>query len=430
MTAADERGDDRLRRLLGGPELAALRGRLRARYERGKADGVFTLTALNAAERAALERLLGRAARAAGSMRLSVAELDAAVARAGLARDFRAALELLDGPLVDRKAERFARKEAWSAVLARVSESRLRAVVAEVDGAALVKRLARGDHDLGFELLERAERVLARLPARGTPLAQLAAETLGDAHALDAAQPVATLVLRAIGADTLDPPSMEEAEALGSLPRDRRREQWARAGVTVNELGAPALCLNLCASGDAVAADLAARGARSGEPLHLSLRVLLRSVPRWDVAGRTVCVCENPSIVAVAADRLGTRAAPLVCTDGMPGAAQQTLLRQLGQAGAKLLYHGDFDWPGIAIGNFVAREFGALPWRFSAADYRAASFAAALPLTGRSVTAAWDPELAGAMLERGAAVHEEAVVESLIVDLASLARASCQPFDR
>ncbi|HET8696475.1 MAG TPA: TIGR02679 family protein, partial [Gammaproteobacteria bacterium] len=404
-------------RLLGGAELAPLRGRLRARYERGKADGVFTLTALNAAERAALERLLGKGARGAGSMRLSVAELDAAVARAGLARDFRAALEQLDGPLVDRKAERFARTAAWSEVLACVSDSRLRAVVTRVQGAALVKRLARGDHALGRELLDRAQRVLARLPADGTPLAQLAAETLGDAHALDAAQPVATVVLRALGADALEESSAAEAEALGMLPRDRRREQWARAGVTVNELGAPALCLNLCASGDTVAADLVARGARSGEPLHLSLRVLLRSVPRWDVAGRTVYVCENPSIVAVAADRLGVRAAPLVCTDGMPGAAQQILLRQLVHAGARLLYHGDFDWPGIAIGNFVARAFGALPWRFSAADYRAASFAAGLPLSGRSVTAAWDAELAGAMLERGAAVHEEAVVESLCLDL-------------
>ena len=43
----------------------------------------------------------------------------------------------------------------------------------------------------------------------------------------------------------------------------------------------------------------------------------------------------------------------------MPGAAQQTLMRQLVASGARLAYHGDFDWAGIRIGNFVMRELGA-----------------------------------------------------------------------
>ena len=74
----------------------------------------------------------------------------------------------------------------------------------------------------------------------------------------------------------------------------------------------------------------------SGEPVHLSLRRLLRRPPPWDVAGREVFVCENPNIVAIAADRLGTTCAPLACTDGMPFAAQQTLLAQLAASGARL----------------------------------------------------------------------------------------------
>ena len=101
-----------------------------------------------------------------------------------------------------------------------------------------------------------------------------------------------------------------------------------------------------------------------GEPVHLSLRSLLRRPPTWHVAQRDVFVCENPNIVAIAADRLGAACAPLACTDGMPSAAQQTLLAQLAAAGARLRYHGDFDWPGLVIGNFVMREFGAEPWRF------------------------------------------------------------------
>jgi hypothetical protein len=38
-------------------------------------------------------------------------------------------------------------------------------------------------------------------------------------------------------------------------------------------------------------------------------------------------------------------------------------------AGGRLRYHGDFDWAGLAIGNFVMREFGAEPWRFKTTDY-------------------------------------------------------------
>jgi Protein of unknown function C-terminus (DUF2399) len=54
----------------------------------------------------------------------------------------------------------------------------------------------------------------------------------------------------------------------------------------------------------------------------------------------------------------------------MPSAAQQTLLAQLAAAGAgaRLRYHGDFDWAGLVIGNFVMREFGAEPWRFGATN--------------------------------------------------------------
>lgn len=101
-----------------------------------------------------------------------------------------------------------------------------------------------------------------------------------------------------------------------------------------------------------------------GEPGYLSLRRLLRSPPAWAVADVTVYVCENPNLMAIAADRVGARCAPLVCTDGMPAAAQRTLLAQLAQAGARLRYHGDFDWAGLRIANHVMRTWEARPWRF------------------------------------------------------------------
>jgi len=210
-------------------------------------------------------------------------------------------------------------------------------------------------------------------------------------------------------------PSHEAVEpAALQDPEESFRERWARLGVTVNALSLPALCLNL----PIMDPDLVHP---AGEPVHLSLRRLLRRPPAWAVAGRDVFVCENPDIVAIAADRLGSTSAPLVCTDGMPSAAQQTLLEQLAAAGARLRYHGDFDWGGLTIGNFVMREFGAEPWRFGKTDYLAAAAKHGIALRGaRPVVAQWDDGLAGTMADRGVVVHEEGVAEMLMMDLATI----------
>lgn len=396
---------ERLRRLLGGSELEALRQRLRSRYERGEQHDGFTLAGLSAAERRALEGLTGRSFRAAGSMRLRTSELDAALSRAGIAPSLRRALELLDGAIYDRKAHRETRERAWAEVLAQAGEPRLEALIGTPSGVALLKRLAGGDPRAAQSLLRSSRRVLERLPERGMPLAQLAALTLGDAHALDAGSAVATLVLRSSAVCAMEEDRVE-----------RPREHWARLGVTVNELAAPALCLNLPVQRSVEPA--ASVMLSVGEPIHLSLRRLLRDPPAWAVGDRDVFVCENPSIVAIAADRLGSSSAPLVCTDGMPSAAQRTLLSQLAEAGAHLRYHGDFDWPGLTIGNFIMRALGAQPWRFTADDYLAACQGAASGLAaGERIEAQWDPDLADAMAERALAIHEEAVAEGLLEDL-------------
>lgn len=400
----DRTGHERLRRLLGGPELEPLRRRLRSRYERSEHSDAFTLAGLSGTERRALEGLTGRSVRAAGSMRLRVSELDSALSRAGIAPSLRCALELLDGPIRDRKAQRQALERSWSEVLSQVRDARVEALVNTSTGAGLLKRLAGGDPRVADSLLTQTQRVLERLPERGMPLAQLAALVLGDAHALDSGSPVASLVLRASAGDRTDEDRTE-----------RPREQWARLGVTVNELAAPALCLNLPVHRSGEPARWL--GHLASEPVHLSLRKLLGDPPAWAVSDRDVFVCENPSIVAIAADRLGASSAPLICTDGMPSAAQRTLISQLAAAGARLRYHGDFDWPGLTIGNFVTGALGAQPWRFGADDYLAACQGRESRLSGGRVEAGWDPRLAAAMVDRGLAVHEEAVAEILLDDL-------------
>jgi len=154
---------------------------------------------------------------------------------------------------------------------------------------------------------------------------------------------------------------------------------------------------------------------------YASLRLLVRSPPRWNVAGRDVFVCENPNLLAIAADKLGINCAPIVCTDGMPAAAQRIMLTQLAKANARLRYHGDFDWPGLRIGNHIMREYGALPWRFGAADYAAGVEAAprpGRPLDGPDVAASWDDRLAPAMRAHQLSIPEESVADCLLQDLA------------
>jgi uncharacterized protein (TIGR02679 family) len=407
-------------RLLGGGELARLRQRLRRHFERhrGYLSGALQLNNLAPIEQEALALLMGRRPRLARSIRIHIEQLDGSLRAAGVADSLRAALEMLDGPIEDRAGLRQARLLRWAQVLGSERwHPVLRLGLQTPTAAASLKRLAHGEHSAAEQLLEQASRVMQRLPAAGITRAQLAAETLGNAHALDNGYPTATIVLSALrqesrpdDASATDEQNSETARAL-----ERAREIWARVGVLVNELARPALCLNLPLRSPVLI------GGSSGEPQYLSLRTLLRVAPAWHIDGTPIYVCENPNIVAIAADQLGPRCASLVCTEGMPAAAQRTLLTQLTQAGARLLYHGDFDWAGLRIANFVMRTWPALPWRFTTADYEAAVAHATHRLHSVGdvpVSASWDNSLTAAMKSCGQAIAEEAIVAGLLEDLA------------
>lgn len=442
--------DPRLQRLLGGAALAALRARLRRRYQglpAGAVPAPQRLAGLLAPEHAALAGLLGRPGSPAASMLVDLAQIDAALQRAGLATNLRSALEQLDGPINDPAAARAQLQASWAALLAADQPALLAGLLGQPAGAALFKRLARQPGPAAQTLLQQAGAVLQRLPAAGLARAALAAQTLGDAHALDRSAPVATLVLAALRragtavaldqaldlpdlalAGLADPPvdlvgdaaaPPQAAPANTAQADERDRDIWASAGVLVNALARPALSLNLPLAGRQSGGQCLA----PGEPAYLSLRQLLRAPPAWAVAGQVVFVCENPNLVAMAADLLGASCAPLVCTDGMPAAAQRCLLQQLVAAGAKLRYHGDFDWPGLQIANQVRRLCGAAghwqPWRLCAADYQhACHTSAGRPLQGPAVAAAWDSTLAAVMQTAGRAIDEEALADCLLADLA------------
>lgn len=418
--------DPRLVRLLGGEELTELRRRLRSHFERTNESvsvRSIQLARLTKSEQDALALLTGQPVRSTSSRRIDLNSVDAALLAAGVARSLRHALEILEGPIVHRATERALRRAQWSAVTTKVDHHPVLSRWLQVPNAAgLLKRLSKQDAAAADQFVRGAHEVLLRLPAAGLTRAQLAAEIFGNAHALDKGQPTATVVLAALRHhDMMQRASAEshiesdsDDSAIDTQVEERARDLWAKSGVLVNELARPALFLNLPVQpGDAPLSP-------QGEPGYLSLRRLLRTSINWSVDGQRIFVCENPNVVSIAADQLGVDCAPLVCTDGMPAAAQRVLLTQLAKAGAHLVYHGDFDWAGLHIANHVIKTHCASPWRFECSDYLQAvgeGVHATHDLKDSAVAASWDPSLTAAMQRRGIAIAEEAVMAGLLTDL-------------
>lgn len=406
-------GRARLEEVLGAAELGWLLERMRRRLEKGEAlRGTVSLREPTAAQREAVGRLFGTPGGRGDSLSVNLERLESLLVGAGLCSNLREAVEALVGPVEDRRARREQEAEEWARLFARLGE-RAAAIPAaprwleELRASGLLKRLAAGEVERAEALATRALEVAARLPAGHVPIAELAAAVAGDAHALDPGEPLGTLALRLV------------ARALGIQAGDdaeSRRELWAAAGVLCDELSAPVLVLNLRAEGETLTARSLRMYAEAGEPCRVSARQLHREPLRLAELG-VVFVCENPSVVVAAANALGAKCAPLVCTEGMPRNTALKLLGQLAAAGALLRYHGDFDWPGLRIANLVIERFFAWPWRMSARDYESAA-AGGSELRGEPVAARWDAKLEPAMRRQGRAVHEEQVLGELLADLA------------
>ncbi|WP_229890385.1 TIGR02679 family protein [Streptomyces mashuensis] len=400
----------RLRRLLGTPDLAWLVERTRRRMEREQPlTGSVSLDRPTEAQRLAAERLLGRAPRGGRSLSVRLDAVDAVLRRSGISpAGLATAVTALTGPVTRLGQARRDASRAWEQAYEPLHAlggdlPRLRAWTDRLRADGLVRRLAR-DPAAARTLLDSAARVLRELPADpAVSLPAFAARVTGSAHALDDGTPLATLTLSGIRALTGFP------DGSGA---EWRRDAWASAGLLRDELSSTVLTLNLRGT---PALDWAAG---QGEPCVLTLRQLARAP--LPTAPPVVHVCENPAVVAAAADAHGPGCPPLVCLQGQPSAAAVTLLRHLHAGGTTLLYHGDFDWGGIRIAAALLRRVPWRPWRYEAGDYVAvAGTARSLPpLAGAPAEAPWDPALAPAMAEAGVRVEEEAALGLLLGDLA------------
>jgi uncharacterized protein (TIGR02679 family) len=400
----------RLTRLLGG-ELAWLVERVRKRIERGETlDTSVTLAAATPAQRDAVHRLLGRRPRAGSALTVSLPAVDEVLRRSGASPDgLTAAITALTGPITDRTAQAAALDAAWQrafAPLTAVIESRpeLAGWHDRLRSTGLVRRLT-GAPESAVPLLADVARVVAELPSSGEPLGTFAARTAGDAHALDDGRPLATLALGA-------------ARALTGLPETSSRETWAAVGVLRDDVSSTVLTLGFPGDPDTATGRALAAFQAAGQPVVLTLRQLVNDPPHLTAA--PVAICENPVVITTAADHLGSKCPPVICTHGQPGAAVMHLLRALADAGAELRYHGDFDWGGVRIANVLFDRLPVRPWRFDAETYRTVATAhPGTALTGVPTIATWDPDLAPAMTELATKVEEERVLDTLVQDLAT-----------
>jgi uncharacterized protein (TIGR02679 family) len=400
-----------------GPEYVRLLAAARRSLERtgGELAGSVSLSHPDDAERKAIIGLTGQY-RDARTTRIGVrlADLDRAV-REATGGGLRELLTKRGGPLRDRPAQRGALAGARDAILRAGQASPLHAThgwyrdwlaVLDRDGS-LTKLVNQGEQ----ARLGQAVRVLEYLDGRADApvlLPVLAADVTGDTKALSPGFVLSTLVLRALAIRT----GRGRPGTAGE-----RRDLWEANGVVADDLASRVLVLNLPAAGRGLGEWLTG-AAGLGVPFYVTLHQLM-TLP-LTIPGALVSVCENPAVLRRAAAELGAGAAPLLCTEGQPSAAFHLLADAVVSGGGELRYHGDFDWPGLAIAASVMGRHGARPWRMGAADYLAGvrDDTGYVPLAGAPQAAPWDPELVTVMAATGHAVYEETVTGDLIRDLA------------
>lgn len=377
---------------LDRPGLTPVWAELARRFGEGQPPVSITLRDLSPAERQAMADLLGMDRLPEATFRLRVDRLAAACG----VTDLRDEVERRLGPITDRRAARLAARRSREAFWAWFGDAAARLPLAAEDPetvkpwveAMRAAGIPAGDLDAHRRRLTRALTVLAALPAEGVGLASLAADVLGDAHALDRGRPTAGYVLDALAA-VRGRHRATDAEGARLL--------WEEAGVVPDPLSSTVLVVGL-------------RPADAGEPAVLTLAQIRRRPFPPLPAGDVAFVVENPALMSEAAAR-GWSGPPLVCSSGRPSIAVVTLLRQLGTAGAALAQHADFDSGGLSITNWLTARAGTTPWRMTAADYLAAVAVRRdrVPISGRLPPSPWNPALREAMAEHGVAVHEEEI---------------------
>ena len=387
---------------------------VRARFEKAGLDarGKVLVRPATRDERHALGALLGRTI-TSDTVRVDLAMLDVRLNERSGVGGLEAVLAALYGtPPKSRPAARAAREESRERPLQLAAQLVIAPWVPEWIAGLRRTGLLTNREDSERTILDAAAVLSELTDAEGAPVAQsrveLAARLLGDAHALDRDRLLHQVVLRGLVA----------AAGIPIPDGARDREQlWANHGVEPDLLSRTCLAWRLRVGNREPAGRRMNDAADAGDPVHVTEWDLRRIGSFASVAGTAVLVCENPRVIEGLAER-GVDGWVAVCTSGEPNLVVDKVLGNLSRAGADLYYHGDFDWPGIAIANRVITRFAARPWRMTADDYLHAVRPDGPAFVGKQIEPAWDPELGAAMRSHGRAVHEESVLPLILDALA------------
>ncbi|WP_127500445.1 TIGR02679 family protein [Actinoplanes solisilvae] len=370
------------------------------------ATGRLTLTGLDLAQRDALGQLLARVV--GDSPTVDLSQLDRRLRATAAGTGLLGVVEAVIGPIPDRRADAAAERER-RALLQEEAQAAVRD--AGLDGYAWISawlpaRLPTAYVRQAATVLSLTVGPHARTWSRG----ELAQAVTGSAHGLDDDTTLNRLVTRGLALALTGSADLPGGAA-------ERRALWDAAGVAGDTVATTVLTYGLRPRDVPWLCERTDRGWET----HLTLREVRRLAP-MSLSSGTVFVCENPRVLEAAVDN--EIEAPIVCTMGNPTTVTLALLDAItATEQVELAYHGDFDWPGVGIANRVFARYPTRPWQFSSSDYRSAVEQAASRgtprqnLTGRPTAASWDPALTESMSSLGIAIHEEALIESLLNDL-------------
>jgi uncharacterized protein (TIGR02679 family) len=409
----------RLRDVLGKPQLAPLLERLKKRLQQGKGlNGRLSFLQPAPEFHQAMVQLLGRRPQDSKGLSFELEELETLLLRAKLAPSLESALRALLGPVENLQKLKQQDTQLWEALFKEAQQQCPESERAGLDSLkhlGLLKRLCQGDAERAKHWLDDVLALLRESPYPGLPLAQVASERFGDAHALDVGQVRNSLFLHFFKVKLSD-------STPNSSDTELRRQAYGELGILCDELSAPVLAWNLRATGTSWLDQLLQHYVGAQEPCRLSTRNLLRHSFSVD-PNQKILLCENPSLVAMAASRYANQPVQhaLVCTDGQLTTSGHLLLRKFQSGKMQMQAHGDFDWPGLRMVQHLRAKYQVNLWRFGAQDYghalQVSRASDRLSLQGQACATPWDPELREAMLTQQVAIHEEALAEQLLPDL-------------
>lgn len=397
---------DNLVHILGEEALGWLVDRLVRRFEQGKplTEGTVLVAGATAGQRSAVDDLLGRRSTGGDSLSISLAGL-AEHLHCGEG-DFVGALQVLRGPLANRRAQREEEAADWAELL-----DYWRQVLGEredllpwLEGlwtTGLLKKASKRDLETARTLMEHAWQILRGGRYDEVLLASLAVQVTGDSHALDRGSALSGICLRAI------------VQGRPIKSAQDRRAAWASLGVVIDDLSAPVLCLNVRCVGECSLAPWVDWHLERGEPFFIPWRQVREFLPDPEMG--EVFICENPAIVSEAANRLASSCKPLICLNGVPSSSTNHLLGKIQEAGIRLRLRSDFDWAGLKILDRLHQPGVHALWRMGVDDYLQCS--PSQPLKGVKVVPSWGEELAEAMEQSGLAAYEEELLDVLLGDL-------------